>query len=805
MAFIFIYLRDPPNTTARKDSRTQNCNQDILTMKHTITQLSAIYTQYLRRIALLVGVLMPLCLGLLGCLRDPNVRKQKFMEQGDRYFAQEKFPEALLTYGRALQIDPKFAAAHYKVAKCQLKLANWASAFQELQRSTDLEPQNLPAHLDLGQLYLAGGRPPDARDQAQLILKSDAQNLDAQILLSEADAQLGNLKDALREGADAVNLSPNNASVYLNLANIQQKASDFQDATANFQKAEALSPASPDAPIALGNLYQSQKRWDDAEKAFRRAIAIAPKNPTPRAALAAMYVVNGRGASAEKVLQEAKAELRDNPAASRMLGDYYLSLGDSAKALAEFASISKDHPEDLKIRKSYIQLLILTHQIDEASKLTAEILKKFPQDAEALILNGQILLQNGKYQDALQTLQLGVKSDPANPVGHFQLGMAFLALGNVNQAESQWRDAVQLRPTLTDAWVALGTSAAQRRDWSNLESISVQLKKISPQSPGGYLFHATARFNQGGAVTAEADLNQLLQGTPESPMGYAKLGQLRAAQKRWNEAERLYQEALKRAPDYSDAVQGMVDLDLRRGRSADALLFIQAQIERDPNNAALYVLQGQSYLQEKRLVDAERSFSHCTEIDKQNLNGFILLGQVEHAQGHSTEAIASYQRAISIAPNNAGLYTTLGVTYEGLGNWQEAQTAYQRALALEPEQALAANNLAYLLFEHGGNVNMALTLAQTARRGLPDVPNSADTLGWAYFQNGAYSVAVDLLEKAVKGAPTNATYRFHLGATYQKLHDLGRARTEFEKSIHLDPNAPSAEKASRALSELSGG
>ncbi len=147
----------------------------------------------------------------------------------------------------------------------------------------------------------------------------------------------------------------------------------------------------------------------------------------------------------------------------------------------------------------------------------------------------------------------------------------------------------------------------------------------------------------------------------------------------------------------------------------------------------------------------------------------------------------------------------MGATYEVQGNWQEAQTAYQRALALEPEQALAANNLAYLMLEHGGNVNLALTLAQTARRGLPDVPNTADTLGWAYFQNGAYSVAVGLLENAVRAAPSNATYRYHLGVTYQKLNDLGRARTEFEKSIPLDPNAPSAERAYQALSKLSAG
>jgi tetratricopeptide (TPR) repeat protein len=125
-------------------------------------------------------------------------------------------------------------------------------------------------------------------------------------------------------------------------------------------------------------------------------------------------------------------------------------------------------------------------------------------------------------------------------------------------------------------------------------------------------------------------------------------------------------------------------------------------------------------------------------------------------------------------------------------------------LAIRPEEALAANNLAYLMLEHSGNVNVALTLAQTARRNLPNMANSADTLGWAYFRNGAYSMALQQFEDAVKRAPSNATYRYHLGITYQKLNDTKSAKRELEKSINLDPKAPSAEKASRVLGELSG-
>ena len=96
-------------------------------------------------------------------------------------------------------------------------------------------------------------------------------------------------------------------------------------------------------------------------------------------------------------------------------------------------------------------------------------------------------------------------------------------------------------------------------------------------------------------------------------------------------------------------------------------------------------------------------------------------------------------------------------------------------------------------------------MAQTARRGLPNSPNTADTLGWAYYQNGAYSVAAPILEEAVKKNPENLAYRYHLGVTYQKLNDRAHARAQFEKIIAMNPTSPVAEDARRALAQISGG
>jgi cellulose synthase operon protein C len=98
-----------------------------------------------------------------------------------------------------------------------------------------------------------------------------------------------------------------------------------------------------------------------------------------------------------------------------------------------------------------------------------------------------------------------------------------------------------------------------------------------------------------------------------------------------------------------------------------------------------------------------------------------------------------------------------------------------------------------------------LSLAQTARRGLPALSNSADTLGWAYYHGGSYSLAVPLFEDAVKKEPSNSTYHYHLGLTYQKLNESSRAKAELEKAIAINPTSRVGEQARQAISQGSAG
>jgi len=88
-----------------------------------------------------------------------------------------------------------------------------------------------------------------------------------------------------------------------------------------------------------------------------------------------------------------------------MLADSYLSRGLMDKAMEEFGALSARYPNDFPIKKA-TSLLILRNRMDEAVQLNDGILKKAPQDSEALVLKGQILLRQNKFDDALTTCKL---------------------------------------------------------------------------------------------------------------------------------------------------------------------------------------------------------------------------------------------------------------------------------------------------------------------------------------------------------------------------------------------------------------
>jgi Flp pilus assembly protein TadD len=190
------------------------------------------------------------------------------------------------------------------------------------------------------------------------------------------------------------------------------------------------------------------------------------------------------------------------------------------------------------------------------------------------------------------------------------------------------------------------------------------------------------------------------------------------------------------------------------------------------------------------------------QMDPGDAEAVLLFVQIQVDRGQVAGAIEAWEQWSRSHPNDASALALLGALEESRGDTAKAETDYRKALQIKPDQPLAANNLAYAMLENNENVDVALTLAQTARRALPNSPSTADTLAWAYYKKGAYAFARDLLEDTLKTNVNDATMQYHLGMVYSKLENKNYAVLHLKKAIALAPESSFAKDAKVALGRL---
>jgi tetratricopeptide (TPR) repeat protein len=742
---------------------------------------------------------------LTGCSRDPNVRKQKYFASGGHYFDQGKYREAAIQYSNAIQLDSRFADAHYKLGETYLKLRDWQRAAQELARTVELTPDNYPARLDLANLLISGRDAKDAQLQLDVLREKVPNQADTHEAWANLYAAQDNLIAATQEIKQAIKLDPNRSESYLLLAIFELRANQPDQAEADFQQAIKVDPKSMTAQLALGSYYQSRNRLPEAEQQFKHAIDVDPKSPEPRTAMARVLMQEGKRDEIEAFLRQTKLDLSDNPEGYRMLGDFYFASGDLDKAVAEYTSLYHDHPKELQVQKNYIQLLILKNRLDEATKLDDEILKTSPHDVDALVYKGQVQLRQNDGSGAVDSLHSALRYDPDNAVAHYQLGNAFAEQHNENQAESEWREAVRIQPELSDAQRALAGLSLRRGDVDAVLQAAQQIITAQPFAPDGFLLKCIAETARQKYADAQQDAQQAMQRAPQSPAPFVQMGNIQLVQKHYPEAEKFYQQALDKDPSSSDGLSGLMNTYFVQKQFDQAVAAANAQIAKSPNNSNFYDLLGTALFNGKKdLPGAETALRKAIELDKNNIDALEKLGKVQVQEGNLDNALALYLQSIKDNPREVTFYILAGELYEAKKDWDHAKAVYQQALSISPDNPLASNNLAYVMLEQGGNIDVAMAMAQTARRGLPDSPNTADTLGWAYYRKGIYQSAITQFQEALRlsekrGEPDDADFHYHLGLAYQKANQTALARQQLEKAVKLRPNDADARKA---LSDL---
>jgi len=136
-------------------------------------------TTHRSHVTLAVCLLASAVSALGGCNRDPNTS----VARADQYVSRKEYKEAVIEYRRALQLAPRRADVHYKLANTYAKAADLPNAYTEYSTAADLDPSIVDAQVQAGQLLLLAGDFERAKARAEGAIAADAGNTRAWLYL----------------------------------------------------------------------------------------------------------------------------------------------------------------------------------------------------------------------------------------------------------------------------------------------------------------------------------------------------------------------------------------------------------------------------------------------------------------------------------------------------------------------------------------------------------------------------------------------------------------------------------------------
>jgi tetratricopeptide (TPR) repeat protein len=218
--------------------------------------------------------------------------------------------------------------------------------------------------------------------------------------------------DALNRGIRA---APRRADMYFEAAAFLIKHGQFKQAAALLGDATRLIPDAPnlwlslaialELPMAHGRSLADQVRSEEAMKVLAQIESRWPTWDLP-------YLVNGM------ILQD---ELKSRQA--KQMLDLAIALGSREAAAYYYKALTITNTTPVNL--------------PEAQKAISEAVTLNPEDAESRALAGQILLDEGNYQAAVEQLLAAVRVQPTLYLAHGLLRTAYLKMGESDKAAEE--------------------------------------------------------------------------------------------------------------------------------------------------------------------------------------------------------------------------------------------------------------------------------------------------------------------------------------------------------------------------------
>ncbi len=780
-------------------------------------------------------------LTLVSCSRDPNVVKRRYLESGNRYFDRGKYKEAAIMYADALQKDRLWGPAHYKLGLTWIKTGNLGGAVSELHKAIERLPKDSPDHWDatvkICEIFLAAEQ---ARENEPMMAETGK-------YIKELLARDSNSYDGHRLNGDFNFVLAQQA---LKTGRQDEGTNRLDTAQAEYEKANAIKPGQTGIAMQMARVAVEKRKPDEADKIYREVIdkdktfqpaynelyrlqVLVEKNldageqtlklayrNNPKAytfltSLAMQYSFQGRKDDMLKVLQQIKS-LKDFPDGYLVVGDFYRRLGDVDSATREYrAGQSQDPKRKVVYQKRIVEALMARGKAAEAEDINRQILKDNPQDSFAKEVEGSLLLDRGDIANAMVDLQGAVMADPKNPADHYRLGLAHMARatsdrsvagGEIEQARQEFERALAIRPDFVMARLALARLEIAKGDYEAATKTAEQALAVDRSNLSAKIIESAALLAQKKTDEARRLLESLRAQTPNSPDVVFQLGGVSLVEKKFKEADEEFRRAYDLNPANIRGMQGLVESDLEQNKPDAAIQTLKQEIAKNPERSEMRLLLADVEARIGKFDDAVADYQAI--VDKMGKDSkarariYARLGEADRRKGDPADAIQAFQKAREILPDDVQVLSELALVLDSAQRWNEAMKVYEATIKLAPNDGVSLNNDAFLIAEHGGDLDQALTRAQRATQLLPNYPEVADTLGWIYLKKNLSDQAIEIFKRNVAQQPNSSTYRYHLGMAWYQKGDKAQAHQALVEALKYNPSAYEKQRIQELMAKL---
>ena len=432
-------------------------------------------------------------------------------------------------------------------------------------------------------------------------------------------------------------------------------------------------------------------------------------------------------------------------------------------------------------------------------------------EVDLLLFQGQLALEAGDLQEAMDKLTRVVALAPERLEGHLSLARALTSallqerITNVSDAsaralaEYRWvlahepgnREAQEGIRILGDRFfegiaVPLQTEKGRRSWEAGLRALSNDdydgairalqaAAEAEPKVPDVHRMLGEALRRAGRPEEALAEMQTALSLSPGDPEAEAAAGALLEARGDTAAALEHYRRAFAVNDDQTEAAQGLIRI-LRERK--DTL-----------SNDDLALL-GRAYLAVHDAEQAARILETAAAEDPSPANRKAL-GIAQFFRGRNTEAAILLTGVHEALPDDGETLYYLAASLMRSGRMAEGKQYLHDALGLDPNDANALRLLGLALADQPGSEEEAIALLERARRAGSDASQLSCVLGSLQMRLGNDDVARIEFQRCLEQHPDDPQAILGLGIIADREGRKGTAIVQYEKYIKLEKADPS--------------